>query len=362
MKKIFLAFAMLLSMGQVVKAQTNTTTNNENVQYYFFTNNIPSDWNYPLIGFVNNVNGNHASIQVGFVNNTSGNFGGLQAGFINTVGNKVTGIQSGFVNTTGGDVAGISNGFLNTIGGKMTGLQNGFINTVGASVFGIQNGFINTVGKSVVGIQNGFVNAVGDKVTGVQNGFVNSASKLTGLQCGFINNAKTLRGVQLGFINSVDNVEKGAPIGFLSFVKNGGFKAIELSYNNINPFNIAFKTGIREFYTYPMLAYDSRLEDDRLSFGYGIGSNLDLGNQLFINPELDWIHQISLDFNHYTTLRCNLGYSIGNRLELVAGPSLVWQFKIDADDFHQTYTEWDSSIVSVNEVEIGWNAAIRFKF
>jgi hypothetical protein len=93
--------------------------------------------------------------------------------------------------------------------------------------------------------------------------------------------------LQLGFINSVDDIENGLPIGFLSFVKYGGYKAIEVSYNNINPFNIAFKTGVREFYTYPMLAYDWRLANDRLSFGYGIGSNLDISNHLFINPEMD---------------------------------------------------------------------------
>ena len=349
-------------MGQVVKAQTNTTTKNENVQYRFFTNNIPSDWNYPLVGFVNNVDGNHASVHIGIVNTTSGNFGGVQAGFINNVGGNIIGIQGGFINSVEGEFKGIENGFINSVNNNFSGIQNGFINSVNQSVYGIQNGFINSVSKSVYGIQSGFINSTGNEVTGIQCGFINSASEIRGLQYGFINSAKTLRGLQLGFINSVDKVEKGLPIGFLSFVKHGGYKAIEVAYNNINPVNVSFKTGVREFYTYPMLAYDWRLADDRLSFGYGIGSNLDFAGGFFINPELDWIHQVSLDFNHYTTLRCNLGYSIGNRLELVAGPSLVWQLKIDADDFHQTYTEWDPAIISVNEVKVGWNAAIRFKF
>lgn len=361
MKKTILAFTMLLSAGVSTMAQTQETQNSKPVQYHFFTNNIPSDWNYPLIGLVNNVDGNHASVQIGLVNSTTENFGGLQAGILNTVGGNVIGLQSGFINATGGDITGVSNGFINAIGGKVSGLQNGFINAVGQSVYGIQNGFVNAVGQSVFGIQNGFINSTGKEVIGIQSGFVNSASKINGLQYGFINSANTLRGLQLGFINSVDNVEKGLPIGFLSFVKNGGYKAIEVSYNTINPVNIAFKTGIREFYTYPMLAYDWRLDKDRLSFGYGVGSNIDLSKRLFINPELDWLHQISLDFNHYTTLRCNLGYSIGN-IELVAGPSLVWQFKIDANDFHHNYTAWDPSIISVNKIKVGWNAAVRFKF
>ncbi len=344
MRKIILAATALLT-GLLAVAQ-NTTADNKNVQYHFFTNNIPSDWNYPLIGFVNNVNGNHASVQIGIVNSTSGYFGGLQAGFINSVGGNVTGIQTGFINSIGGNVKGIQSGFINSDNSDFSGIQSGFINSVGKSFYGIQYGFINS----------------SSQVTGIQSGFINSAERITGLQHGFINTAKKLRGLQLGFINSVDRIEKGLPIGFLSFVKHGGYKAIEVSYNNINPINIAFKTGIREFYTYPVLAYDWRLTTDRLSFGYGIGSNLDISNRLFINPEMEWLHQVSLDFNHYSTLRCNLGIDISDNFEIVAGPSLVWQFKIDADDFHQNYTEWNPAIVSVNEIKIGWNAAVRYKF
>lgn len=362
MKKTILAITMLLSAGTCVIAQNEKSVKNEEVQYHFFTNNIPSDWNYPLVGFVNNVDGNHASLQIGIVNSTSGNFGGVQAGFVNRVGGNIIGIQGGFINSVKGEFKGIENGFINSVNNNFSGIQNGFINSVSQSVYGIQNGFINSVSKSVYGIQSGFINSTGNEVTGVQCGFINSASEIRGLQYGFINSAKTLRGLQLGFINSVDKVEKGLPIGFLSFVKYGGYKAIEVAYNNISPVNISFKTGIREFYTYPMLAYDWRLADDRLLFGYGIGSNLDISNRLFINPEMEWLHQVSLDFNHYSTLRCNLGYNISDNFEIVAGPSLVWQFKIDADDFHHNYTEWDPSIISVNEVTLGWNAAIRFKF
>ncbi len=347
MKKTILAIAMLLSAGVCIMAQNEETKKNQEVQYHFFTNNIPSDWNYPLIGFVNNVNGNHASVQIGLINSTTENFGGLQAGFINNVGGNVLGVQSGFINS---------------VNGELKGVQNGFINSVNDNFIGIQNGFINSVDKSFYGVQTGFINSTNDKFYGVLCGFINSVGEMHGLQYGFVNSAKSLRGVQLGFINSVDNLEKGLPIGFLSFVKHGGYKAIEVSYNPISPLNVSFKTGVRKLYTYPMLSYDWRLADDRLSFGYGIGSNLDLSNRLFINPEMEWLHQVSLDFNHYSTLRCNLGYNISDNFELVAGPSLVWQFKIDADDFHQNYTEWVPSIISVNKISLGWSAALRYKF
>lgn len=361
MKKTFLALTMLLSAGAGVMAQHQEIIRNEQVQYHFFTNNIPSEWNYPLIGFVNNVNGNHESIQIGIVNNTTGNFGGVQSGFINSVGGKVTGFQSGFINAVNADFAGIQHGFINSTAADFIGIQSGFINSNGNKNVGVQCGFINS-SEQVFGVQTGFINASGKGVTGVQCGFINSTGSMTGLQYGFINSANTLNGLQLGFINSVDNIENGLPIGFLSFVKHGGFKAIEVSYNDINPFNIAFKTGIREFYTYPVLAYDWRKTDDRLSFGYGIGSNFDINNYLFINPEIEGMHQVSLDFNHYSTLRCNLGFSMGNHFEILAGPSLVWHFKINAADFHQHYTEWDPSIIAVNKVTAGFNVAARYKF
>jgi len=347
MKKIFLsAFLMLSLISAQTSAQEEQRSKSIEVQYHFFTNNIPSDFNYPLIGFVNNVDGNHASVQVGIINSTTGNFGGLQAGFVNSVGGNVTGLQSGFINSIGGDLMGAAYGFINSVNGEVSGLQYGFINSVSESVAGLQCGFVNSTSKSVYG---------------VQCGFINSANDVRGLQHGFINSAKSLRGLQLGFINNVDDVEKGLPIGFLSFVKHGGYKAIEFSYTDILPYNLAFKTGIREFYTFPMISWDPELGDE-LFVGYGIGSNVDFGKVLFFNPELLSQHNISLDFNHYLSLKVNVGVKISDRFELVAGPTLSWNVKFNADDFHQNYTEWNPDIISVNKLSVGYNAALRFCF
>lgn len=359
-KTILTSVAMLfLSISQIF-AQENQEVKHESVQYYFFTNNIPSDWNYPLIGFVNNVNGNHASIQVGIVNSTTGNFGGLQSGFVNSVGGNVTGIQNGFINSVGEDVKGIQSGFINSDASDFSGIQSGFINSVGESYYGIQSGFINR-SSNVTGIQTGFINSTGTTVKGVQCGFINSSDEIRGLQYGFINSAKSLSGLQLGFINSVDHVEKGLPIGFLSFVKHGGYKAIEFSYTDLHPYNLAFKTGIRQLYTFPMVSWNPELAD-KVFIGYGVGSNLDLGQRLFFNPELLSQHNISLDFNHFLSLKTNLGLRLSDWFEIVAGPTLVWNVKIDADDFHQNYIQWDPDIISVNNLSVGFNIAARFCF
>jgi hypothetical protein len=361
MKRTILALAMLIAFQFITFAQSNYDYDHEQVHYHFFINNVPDNFNYPLIGIINNVKGDHASIQLGLINSTNGNFSGAHAALINSVNGTVKGVQSGFINSVNGSFYGIEHGFINSVNGKFSGIQIGFINSVDRKFAGIQAGFINSNEKTT-GIQSGFINTSKKGVTGVQTGFINTAGSVNGVQAGFINSAKNLKGLQLGFINSVDNLEKGLPIGFLSFVKNGGYSALEVAYNNIYPLNISFKTGVRGLYTYPMLAYDGKLSDDKFAFGYGIGSNLDLGSSVFINPELEWLHQVSLDFNHYSTIRCNLGLNLSHRLELLAGPSLVWQVKIDAEDFHQNYTVWDPSIVAINKVKAGFNVALRYKF
>lgn len=361
MKRTILSAIVLLFLStNQIFAQDNREIKHEDVQYYFFTNNIPSDWNYPLIGLVNNVDGNHASIQIGIINSTTGNFGGLQEGFINSVGGNVTGIQGGFINSVEGSVKGIQSGFINSDNGDFSGIQSGFINSVGSSLYGIQSGFINS-SSQVMGIQTGFINSTKVDVKGVQLGFINSTESIYGLQNGFINSAKELSGLQLGFINSVDHIEKGLPIGFLSFVKHGGYKAIEVSYTNTHPINVAFKTGIRQFYTFPMISWNPYLADN-IFIGYGVGSNLDLNQKLFFNPELVSQHNISLDYNHYLSLKANVGFRLSDSFEVVAGPTLVWNVMINAEDFHQNYTEWNPNIISVNKLSFGFNVAARYCF
>lgn len=345
MKKISLLALLLLTLNSVLSIAQENHESNE-VHYHFFKNTIPSDFNYPLIGFVNNVNGNHKSIQVGIVNSTTGDFGGLQEGVINCINGNVIGIQ---------------NGFINNIGGELFGLQYGLINSIKGNISGLQYGLINSASEYVAGLQMGILNSTRNYVKGVQWGFINSAMEIQGLQYGFINSTKNLRGLQWGFINSVENVEKGLPIGFLSFVKNGGYKAIEVSYTDLQTYNLAFKTGIREFYTFPIVSWNQNLSDP-LFLGFGFGSNIDLGSKLFFNPEWVSQHNISLDFNHFWSLKANLGLKIGNNFELVAGPALTWNVKIDADDFHHNYTVWDPEIISVNKFSIGYNAALRYIF
>ena len=51
----------------------------------------------------------------------------------------------------------------------------------------------------------------------------------------------TVSGFQLGFVNLVDSVSEGVALGFLSYVKRGGYRAIDVSSNELYPVNIGFK-------------------------------------------------------------------------------------------------------------------------
>jgi hypothetical protein len=94
-----------------------------------------------------------------------------------------------------------------------------------------QVGFINWNQNDFETVQVGFINTVGGDMTGAQVGFINTA-------------AGSVDGLQIGFINYADSIETGIPIGFLSIVRDGGYKAIELSASEISPFNANKGLGI----------------------------------------------------------------------------------------------------------------------
>ncbi|NDP20933.1 MAG: hypothetical protein GZ091_07620 [Paludibacter sp.] len=344
MKKIIFAFAILISMGLQTFAQSIDTLKNEPVQYYFFVNNIPSDFNYPLIGIVNNVNGNHESVQIGFANLTKGNFGGVQLGFANTVNGSVWGLQNGFINNAGSTFKGIQNGFINNVSGSVSGFQNGFVNLANDSLIGLQTGFVNTA-KNTIGVQVGFVNLTKNMI-GFQHGFVNSAKKLTG--------------VQLGFINSVDTLEAGVPIGFLSFVKHGGFSALELSTNENYWINLSFKIGTKAFYTFPVLSYNPD-SSDRFALGFGFGSNISITNKFFFNPEISSSFAISNNIRNINSFNTSFGYELTNRLAIIAGPSFTWNSPIVSTPINNDIM-WlfDHDFSFIDDFAYGFKCAVRY--
>jgi hypothetical protein len=200
----------------------------------------------------------------------------------------------------------------------------GFINTSTGTHRSIQIGFVNTNIGDFTGAQIGFVNTNTNNLSGLQIGFVNTNTKSTkGGQIGFINTtAEQIKGTQIGFMNYAKSVSGGIPIGFLSIVKEGGYRALELSVNELYPVNLAFKIGVPQFYTFFAGHYNPNISERPLGLGFGAGTLVPMAKRLIFNPECESISS----FNRSTTytLALNFRYEILPRLQIALAPSLVW--------------------------------------
>jgi hypothetical protein len=207
------------------------------------------------------------------------------AGFFNLNADDVTAVQvAGFANTNLSNGHGVQlAGFANTNLGDMNGVQiAGFSNYNNNSSYGVQvAGFGN--------LQRG--NYKGSQFAGATN---ITTGKISGSQIsGVFNYAKRVRGTQIGLINYADSVG-GVPIGLFSIVKNGYHK-VEVSADEVFPVNLAFRTGVRNFYTVLMAGFkpEQSLQANDTSvwtFGYGLGSSHKLARWLYFDMDLTSQH------------------------------------------------------------------------
>ena len=158
-------------------------------------------------------------------------------------------------------------GINNHVSGKFAGFQvAGVYNHVSDSVKGVQ----------VAGVAN-FANR---KVGGVQvSGVGNVSNKETnGVQiAGVFNYSKKLRGVQIGLINIADTSE-GYSIGLINIILKGYHK-LSFSTNEIVNVNAAFKTGNSKLYSILHAGINAGDSNRLYSFGYGLGSELNLNKR-----------------------------------------------------------------------------------
>ena len=354
MKKIALLSVLLILFQSFILAQSSGK--NGKLIYTLGYNEIPARSNLPLIGFVNTAHGDQKSVHVGFINTNDRNLYGTQIGFVNSVGRDMNGIQVAFINSTGNNQKGLQTGFINSIGNNALGLQVGFINSIGDKIQGSQVGFINAVQK-MEGFQVGFINA-SQNLKGLQVGFINGVERILGAQIGFVNATRILTGLQLGFINKVETVTHGVPIGFLSFVRHGGYQAFEFSFNEMYPYNGSYKIGMGKFYTFPLVSYNPKLSDP-WAIGFGAGSIVQMNEEVFFNPELISQTVVSGDFQQITSLGLNFGHAFTENLDFLAGPSVVWN-KTTTNEPLFSLHNWD--IDADNRIHVGLRAALRYRF
>lgn len=238
-------------------------------------------------------------VELGFFFNLDrGDVSWLQiAGFGNAVGGKVYGIQAaGFANVNGDETEAVQlAGFANTNLGNTRGVQvAGLANTNLGKMNGVQvAGFSNVTAMPSQGVQvAGFGNVqIGDYVGSQFAGATNIATeKITGSQVSILyNHGREVRGTQIGLINYADTLG-GVPIGLLSIVKKGYHK-IELSADEVFYTNLAFRSGVKKFYTQLMAGFKptQSIEPTDTSvwtFGYGLGTSPRINRWLSIDIDL----------------------------------------------------------------------------
>ncbi|MFC2126292.1 hypothetical protein ACFLU5_15970 [Bacteroidota bacterium] len=297
---------------------------------YNFT--ASSDYTFQVSGLTNISRAGTVSGQVtSLVNVNSGDLEGMQAtGLVNTNKGYVKGLQiAGLVNNQSKDLTGMqAAGLVNVNNEKTKGFQvAGLVNANQDSIQGAQ----------VAGLYNFTkTNSHGFQAAGLVN---TNSGTIKGAQiAGLVNFTNSLRGFQLSFINIADTVESGVPIGFMSIVNRNGYRRMEVNANEILFLNYTFKTGISYFYNIISIGIRPELDYHTWGFTYGIGTIAPLNDKMNLNIDLTstqvsesedvWTSELNL----FNRLELELGYRIGNRIEITAGPSLVVHVSKITDD------------------------------
>jgi hypothetical protein len=250
-----------------------------------------------VAGLFNAVGGKTSAFQLaGLANLNLDTVKGAQlAGLINVNWNSTEKFSgAGLINFTHRDSRGVH---LAGLGNMTLGEQHGahlagFFNfSTKASGHAQLSGLLNFAGGNLRGVQvSGLVNFAGKDIRGVQlASLLNVAPrKITGAQIsGLLNYATKVKGAQIGFINIADSI-KGIPFGFFSFVSKG-YHQIEVSADEIFYTNLAFRTGVRQFYNiFTVGAKPNTFAEDETfwSFGYGIGTAPRLAKWLSLNVDV----------------------------------------------------------------------------
>ncbi|MFN3999079.1 hypothetical protein [Algoriphagus sp.] len=296
--------------------------------------NVVNDYSFNWLGGYSA--GTNKLEMAGLFNINRGDMRGVQmAGWFNQIGGKVEGVQ----------LAGLFNSNLDSVKGVQLA---GLANFTTGSVDGVQMaGVANFSPKKVEGVQlAGVMNFTAEDLKGSQiAGVLNFAGKtVKGSQSGLVNYARKVNGFQLGLINFSDSIS-GIPVGFLSFVKSG-YHTAEISVNEIMPFNLAFRTGKREFYNIVFAGIRPEWDNQvTWSFGYGVGTSPRLGKKTFLNIEVssEQLNRGRVEaLNLVNRLYVGGEFQAAKGLAIFAGPTLNFRVYDTSYSFHPdlfTYTK-----------------------
>lgn len=329
---------------------------------HVLSGNVVNDYSFNIIGgYSLGVN----RFEIGSVFNVDrGNVSGAQlAGVFNAVGGRVEALQAaGVFNLTGGDVkatqfAGVMNVNLASASGPQFA---GVLNVNGSQSSGARfAGVGNTQIKDYRGAQfAGVLNVSTHHVQGFQ-------------MAGILNVARTVHGVQLGLINITDSI-KGVPIGFLSFVRKGYHK-IEISGDELLFTNIAFRTGVRQFYNIFTAGINPDGFDDPIwKIGYGIGTAPRLSDRLALNIDVISYHvshgHLNENLSQLSTAYLGVDFQIKRKFSLTAGVTMNGYLTRNDEMHPDIFTRftphfvYDKHVGDNSHLSMWWGGKIGLRF
>jgi hypothetical protein len=239
-------------------------------------------------------------------------------------------------------------------------------------------GIYNFVGKHTSGSQiGGMLNFTGGNLEGSQvAGILNFAGRrVRGSQvASILNFGGKVNGSQVGLVNIADSV-RGVSLGLFSFVLRGYHK-LEFSADEVFYSNVAFRTGVRNFYNiFTAGAKPDTFKNDSTywTFGYGFGTAPRLTKKLFLNLDLtanQVVEQRKLDaINMLGKLYVGFDYQIAKAFSITFGATLNGHLTETDKEYRTLFTDYQPRIVynetypneEVN-LKMWWGAKVGLRF
>jgi hypothetical protein len=218
-------------------------------------------------------------------------------------------------------------GVFNHVNDTLHGMQLGGVWNAATTAYALnQSAGVANIADTISGVQAGGILNLSRDVKGVQAaGVFNNARTINGVQIsGVINRANKVKGVQIGVINYADSLI-GLQIGLFNYAKNGGYNVVELSANELNTINLAYKSGGRKFYTAFSVGITPKPDGNIWTHGFGIGTLFKATKWSDVNLETMYRHVNVGSYSDFLQEWLQLGLHwnihLNNRFELTVGPT-----------------------------------------
>jgi hypothetical protein len=161
-------------------------------------------------------------------------------------------------------------------------------------------------------------------------GIANYSRDTAGIQIsGIINRAGYASTLQLSLINVADS-SGGLCIGLFNFIKNGYHK-LEFSAEEIFPFNVSYRSGMKSFHTLVTIGINPFTSNgSTFHYGYGAGSSFGKTGKLLVDIDLTFREVFSkkaLSFNnHLFQLYAGIDKPLTPKISIAAG--LTYNFLV----------------------------------